>query len=70
MPRFQVVYLNKGGGGGAQIWNNLPKDLKTLQTYNSFKRSTKVYVQNKSILIRLFLFFCDIRLCIRETRVL
>ena len=36
--------------GGAQIWNNLPIELKSLQSYNLFKRSTKVYVQNQSIL--------------------
>ena len=35
----------------AQIWNNLPKaELKSLQSYVSFKRSTKIYVQNQSIL--------------------
>lgn len=33
-----------------QIWNNLPIELKSLQSYNSFKRSTKTYVQNLSIL--------------------
>ena len=27
---------------GAQIWFNLPIELKSLQSYNSFKRSTKI----------------------------
>ena len=35
---------------GAQIWNNLPIELKSLQSYNSFKRSTKIYVQNHRLL--------------------
>ena len=35
---------------GAQTWNNLPIELKSLQNYNSFKRSTKIYAQNHSIL--------------------
>ena len=35
---------------GAQIWSNLPIQLKSLQSYNLFKRSTKVYVQNQGIL--------------------
>ena len=26
----------------AQIWNNLPIEWKSLQSYNSFKRSTKI----------------------------
>ena len=29
---------------GGQIWNNLPIELKSLQSYASFKRSTKIYV--------------------------
>ena len=36
--------------GGAQIWNNLSIELKSLQSSNSFKRNTKIYVQNYSIL--------------------
>ena len=40
----------KHRGGGAQIWNNLPIELKSLQSYNSLKRNTKIYVQNHSIL--------------------
>ena len=35
---------------GAQIWNNLPIELKSLQSYNSFKRCTKIYVQNHRLL--------------------
>ena len=35
---------------GAQTWNNLPIELKSLQNYNSFKRSIKIYAQNHSIL--------------------
>ena len=46
--KFSLKYR---GGGGAQIWNNLAKaELKSLQSYASFKRSTKIYVQNQSIL--------------------
>jgi len=32
---------------GAQIWNELPKELRILQSYNSFKKLTKEYVQNQ-----------------------
>ena len=32
---------------GAQIWNELPKELRILQSYNSFKKLTKDYVQNQ-----------------------
>ena len=35
----------------AQIWNNLPDDLKTLRTYYSFKKGAIVYVQNQSNLL-------------------
>ena len=31
---------------GPQIWNNLPKDLKTQKSYRLFKKSTKDYIQN------------------------
>ena len=34
---------------GAHIWNNLPIELKSLQSYNSFKTSVTAYVQNQSI---------------------
>ena len=42
--KFSVKYR------GAQIWNNLPTELKSLQSYASFKRSTKINVQNQSTL--------------------
>ena len=32
---------------GAQIWNNLPDDLKTLKTYNLVKKGAIAYVQNQ-----------------------
>ena len=37
---------------GAQIWNDLPIDLKKVEILliNSFKKSAIVYVQNQSIL--------------------
>ena len=35
----------------AQIWNNLPDDLKTLKTYYSLKKGAIVYVQNQSNLL-------------------
>ena len=35
----------------AQIWNNLPDDLKTLRTYYSLKKGAIVYVQNQSNLL-------------------
>ena len=31
---------------GAIIWNNLPNDLKIINSYNHFKKSLKLYVQN------------------------
>ena len=34
---------------GAQIWNNLLIDLKKLKTYNSFKKSAIIYLQNQAI---------------------
>ena len=32
---------------GVQIWNNLPIELKSLQSYNSLKRCTNIYEQIK-----------------------
>ena len=36
---------------GAQIWNNLPNTLKISNTYRSFKKSAKVYVQSQTTLL-------------------
>jgi len=32
---------------GAHIWNELPKELRVLQSYNSFKTLTRDYIQNQ-----------------------
>ena len=32
---------------GAQIWNELPKELRMSQSYNSFKKLTRDYIQNQ-----------------------
>ena len=32
---------------GAQIWNELPKELRISQSYNSFKKLTRDYIQNQ-----------------------
>ena len=32
---------------GAQIWNELPKDLKDSKSYTQFKRLMKIYLQSK-----------------------
>ena len=34
--------------GGAQTWNELPKDLKDSKSYTQFKRLMEIYVQNHS----------------------
>ena len=31
----------------AQIWNELPKELRMSQSYNSFKKLTRDYIQNQ-----------------------
>ena len=33
---------------GAQMWNELPKDLKDSKSYTQFKRLMKIYLQNHS----------------------
>ena len=49
LDQHQIYLLILGGQirgkwslkyGGAQIWNNLPDDLKTFKTYKSFKKET------------------------------
>ena len=32
---------------GAQIWNELPKELRISQSYNSFKKLRRDYIQNQ-----------------------
>ena len=32
---------------GAQIWNELPKELRISQSYNSFKKLTRDYIHNQ-----------------------
>ena len=34
------------GYRGATVWNSLTTDLKKLKSYNKFKTSLKVYIQN------------------------
>ena len=38
--KFSLTYR------GATVWNGLTTDLKELKSYNKFKTSLKVYVQN------------------------